>query len=54
MIEELYYEFGLTIVDGATRAELLEFVESLRHEFENKLPYKTWQFCGGTNEWYPN
>ena len=34
--------------------ELLEFVETLRHECENKSLYEAWQFCGGFNEWYSN
>ena len=38
----------------ASRAELLEFVETSRHECENKSLYEAWQFCRGINEWYTN
>lgn len=41
MTGEFYYKFGLTIVESdASRAELLEFVDTLRHELENKFLHK--------------
>ena len=43
-----------TVESNASRAKLLEFVESLRHECENISLHETWQFCGGINEWYTN
>ena len=50
-LEELIINIGLTTVESdASRAELLEFVKTLRHECENKLLYETWQFCEGVNE----
>ena len=39
---------------NASRAELLEFVETLRHDYENKSLYEAWHFCGGMNKWYTN
>ena len=52
-LERLIIKFGLMAVESdASRAELLEFVETLRHECENKSLYEAWQFCGGINEWY--
>jgi hypothetical protein len=54
-LERLIVKFGLTVVESdASRAELLEFVETLRHECENKSLYEAWQFCGAINEWYTN
>ncbi len=39
----------------ASRVELLiEFVETLRHESENKSFTESWRFCGGIIEWYVN
>jgi hypothetical protein len=51
----LIMKFGLTAVESDTnRAELLEFVKTLRHECESQSLYEAWQFCGGVNEWYTN
>ena len=36
-LKRLIVKFGLTVVENdASRAELIEFVETLRHECENK------------------
>ena len=54
-LERLIIKFRFTVVESdASRAELLEFVETLRHECENKSLYEAWQFCGGINDWYTN
>ena len=54
-LERLIIKFRFTAVESdASRAKLLEFVETLRHECENKSLYEAWQFCGGINEWYTN
>jgi hypothetical protein len=54
-LERLIINFGLMVVESdVSRAKLLEFVETLRHECENKSLYEAWQFCGGINEWYTN
>ena len=51
-LEGLLVTFGLTAVESdANRTELLEFVETLRHECENKSLYEAWQFSGGFNQW---
>ena len=42
----------MDVDNNARRAQLLEFVEALRHECENKLLYEAWQSCGDINEWY--
>jgi hypothetical protein len=44
----------MAVESHAKKAELLEFVKTLRHEYENKSLYKAWQFCGGFNKWYTN
>ena len=41
MVERLIIKFRLTAVESdASRLKLLEFVESLRHNCENKLLYE--------------
>ena len=40
----------MVVESSASRAELLEFVQTLRHKCENKSLYEAWQFCGGINE----
>ena len=40
--------------NNASRAKLLEFVETLRQECENKSLYEARQFCGDINDWYTN
>ena len=40
------------VESDASRDELLEFVETLRHESENKSLYEAWQFSRGINKWY--
>jgi hypothetical protein len=51
LLEIFFIKFGSTVVESnASRAKLLEFVETLRHECENKSLYKAWQFCGGINK----
>jgi hypothetical protein len=44
----------MVVGSDANTTELLEFVETLRHECENVSLHETWQFCGGTNKWYTN
>ena len=52
-LTRLIIKFGLMMVESyASRADLLEFVETLRHECENKALYGALQFCGGINKWY--
>ena len=46
-LERLIIKIGLTPVEcNASRAELLKFVETLRHEFENKSLYEARHFLG--------
>jgi hypothetical protein len=54
-MKRLVIKFGLTVVESvASRVELFEFVETLRHECENESLYEAWQFCGGINKAYSN
>jgi hypothetical protein len=46
MVGELDHKIWIVESD-ASRAELLEFVETLRHECENKSMYEAWQFLWG-------
>jgi hypothetical protein len=47
-LERLIIKFGSrTIESDASRDELLEFVETLRQECENKSLYEAWQFLWG-------
>ena len=40
------------VESNPSRVVSFEFVQNLRHEFENKSLYKARQFFGGINEWY--
>ena len=47
-LKRLIVKFGLTTVENdASRAKLLDFWKTLRHECENKPLYEAWWFCGG-------
>ena len=47
-LEKLNIKFRLmTIESNASRAKLVKFVETLRHECVKRLLYEAWQFCGG-------
>ena len=44
----------MMIESGASRAEMLKCVETLRHECENISLDEAWQFCEGINKRYTN
>ena len=44
----------MAVESDESRAELLKFEGTLRHECEYKSLYGAWQFCGPINEWYTN
>lgn len=46
-LERLIIKLGLMAVESDTSsAELVKFVETLRHECVNKSLYEAWRFCG--------
>lgn len=52
-LERLNIKFGsMALGSDARRARLLVFVETLRHECENKSLYEACQFCWDINKWY--
>lgn len=52
-LKKFIKKFGLMLVESdASRANLLEFVETLKHECENKSFYEAWWFC--TSQFLPN
>ena len=54
-LERLIMKFALMVIESnESRAELLEFVETMRHECENESLFEAWQFRGSNNEWYIN
>ena len=54
-LEKLFIKSRSTTVESnASRAKLLEFVKTLKYEYENKSLYKAWQLRGDINEWYTN
>ena len=36
------------------KGELLEFTETLQHEFENETKFEVWHICGSKLEWHTN
>ena len=41
------------VASNASRAKLLQCVETLRHECENKSLYEAWQFVGASTSGIP-
>ena len=36
------------------KGELLEFTETLKHEFENRTIFEAWRICGSNLKWHIN
>ena len=36
------------------KVTFVEFMETLKHECENKMIFEAWRICGGNLEWHTN
>jgi len=54
-LERLIIKYVVMAIESdESRAKLLKFEETLRHECDTKSLYATWQFCGVIDKWYTN